>query len=182
MTACSCPLDACRVAAEGFRDRLEAAPLPQQAQGGVPHGGQHLRAAPPAHPAGVFPQRHVAHVMRPVLDRPVAAHPAQQLRRVGPGPRHAGDEVAHLPRRLAVPRHLGLHPADLGHVGPVQVVGQPGRRPQRPLLAAAVALVVGRDLVKGFRPQPPPPRGKKPPGLRRPGPSGCRAAASVGCP
>ena len=43
-------------------------------------------------------------------------------------------------------------------------------------------VVVGRDLVKSFRPQAPLPRGKKPPGFRRPGPSGCRAVTSVGCP
>src|SRR5262249_37176248 len=109
-------------------------------------------------------------------------HPRQQLPRVGQAARHAGDEVTHLARRLAAPRHLGLHPPHLGQVRPVQVPRQRRRRLQRPPLPAAVPLVVGRGLVKRLPPQPLLRGGKKPPPPRRQRPSRGRAATSVGCP
>ncbi len=61
---------------------------------------EHLRRGALAHPAGVLPQRHVAHVVRLVLDPPVCAGQPQQalvfvLRRLRGAPRRrAGEQDA----------------------------------------------------------------------------------------
>jgi hypothetical protein len=52
---------------------------PQQADQGVPHGGQRLRGTPHMHLARIFPQRHVPHIVPPVLDRPMAPPQCRQL-------------------------------------------------------------------------------------------------------
>ena len=46
--------------------------------------------------ARILPERDVAHVMGPILDRPVASSPNEQLAGIGQIARNAGDEIAGL--------------------------------------------------------------------------------------
>src|SRR6516225_4602180 len=100
--------------------------------------------------------------MHPVLDAPVPAPPAQQVRRPRPLRPRAGDGVLDLPRLFPVTPGHPLQAADLPDVRPVQVAVEPRRRPDQPDLdppavtprrpGGVVLLVPAPLLIGGKRP------------------------------
>jgi len=82
--------------AQGRRDVLIAGQA-EQADGDVAQRGHHARAVVPANLLPVFVIGHIPHVVRAVLDGPVAAVDREQLRGGGLLGRQAGEAVGDLP-------------------------------------------------------------------------------------
>jgi len=68
----------------------------EQSDGRVPQRGHRLRTEALTDPARVLAERHVAYVMRPILDRPMAPGPEEQLPGARDLARHARDEIPDL--------------------------------------------------------------------------------------
>ena len=107
----------------------------------IAKAGQHLRGVPLADLAGVFTERHVADVVRTVLDAPVPSVPTQQGRGIRQATRHAGDPVRHLVLLFASASAPTLDATDLSHARPIKMLGQTRRGFQTPAFAAAVSFV-----------------------------------------
>ena len=82
----------------------------------IAKAGQHLRGVPLADLAGVFTERHVADVVRTVLDAPVPSVPTQQGRGIRQATRHARDPIRHLVLLFAAAPTLDA--TDLSHARP----------------------------------------------------------------
>ena len=79
--------------------------------------------------AAVFPERHVAGVVQPILDGPVSAGLVKQFLGVGFDAGPAGDAVNRLGRRLALCRPCPHQPKHLADFGPrVEGVVEPDQR------------------------------------------------------
>ncbi len=159
---------------------------PEPTDRGVSHRHQHLRARPDARPVTVLAHRNVADVTNTVLDPPMPAVPGQKRRRPGPRSRHAGDRVGHLAGRLAPLPHLGLNPADLRYLRPVEVAVEHRRGRQRPALDSVAVGVRRMGLVDLSGPEASPVGGSGP--ARRPTRSlpsvtaGCRPPSTNSAP
>ena len=73
-------LDLGSVPTDGLGD-IRRAGGPEEADRRISDGGHDLGTGTLADPAGVLPERDVTHVMGPILDRPVASGPLEQLSR-----------------------------------------------------------------------------------------------------
>ena len=71
------------VPTDGLGD-IRRAGGPEEANRRIAQRGHDLGTAALADATGVLPERHVAHVMRPILDRPVASGPPEQGTGIGP--------------------------------------------------------------------------------------------------
>src|SRR4051794_21429899 len=143
----------------------------EDADGRVAQRGHRFGAGALTNLARILAEGHVAHRMRPVLRRPIAPGPPQEVLGAGDRTRHARDERADFRRGLTAPRDDRLDLPDLSHTRPVQVFAQRRGRAERPTLATAVTLVQARRLVHLAPPDLALPRGKRPrrpTGRRRP--------------
>ncbi|MEA2959681.1 MAG: hypothetical protein QOJ58_5682 [Alphaproteobacteria bacterium] len=76
----------------------------QNCEDEITHGGHGVRGGAASNAAGVLTKGDVSHVMHLILNRPVPATQAEQVRGSGPLRRQAGDPVMH----LSVPVCLSL--------------------------------------------------------------------------
>src|SRR5260370_29878558 len=61
------------------RGNVVIAVAAQQAKYRISQGGEGLGSGPGADLTGILPQRHIAHIVQPILDVPVLADQAQEL-------------------------------------------------------------------------------------------------------
>ena len=123
----------------------------QQMHHRIPHGRQHLRCAPRAHPAGVFPQRYVTDLVQAVFDPPMVSYQSQQPGSIRFAGRQTGDAVRHFHRRRARHRPLPRALKPVRQARPTLVDRQQRRRPQDALLDPTVPLVGWGGLTLGRR-------------------------------
>ena len=98
-----------------------------------------------AHATCVFAERHIAKVMRAVLDGPVPTPDVEQAPRRGAEHGQAADSVCDLPRDVVAAPYRAFHAADLVHARPVEeVVTASGGRQTACLSAVAVLGVLDR--------------------------------------
>ena len=108
----------------------------------IAHSGHRLRGGTTPNLAGILTERDVAHVVQLVLDRPMRAAQAEQVRWPGPLRGQAGDLVMHLGAPAPFPLALVHQSADLPETRPDDpLLLQAGSRVERPNVDAPVPTV-----------------------------------------
>ena len=122
----------------------------QETHGQVPQRGHDLGRVARADLGAIFVEDAIAHVMHPVLDRPVAADEGEQPRGRRRGGGEAGDAVADLGARVGAIEgaDVAFDAEDLLVVGEVGIADQLRARPDAARLEAPVALI-DRGVLRG---------------------------------